>query len=187
MCVTGTWGKNATRMSKMALHNSTESITAVANKLKCEMFCTHFAVLSRDVTMHPEPVKNRYKYVTVQIGWDVKLIVIGVSLYECMSEGNWLSLEKFRCYFLFILPLYNAYLNSVHNRRAALFTAATKGTLYCLFHKCQSASHSALLPFLFRASVLCSILYFTVYCSYQTKVRPFCFCFKFRNYTIQFR
>ncbi len=36
-------------------------ITAVANKLKCEMFVTRYAVLSRDVTMHPEPVKNRLR------------------------------------------------------------------------------------------------------------------------------
>ncbi len=35
-------------------------------------------------------------------------------------EGNWLSLVKFRWYFIFILPLYNAYL------RAAFFTVATK-------------------------------------------------------------
>ncbi len=36
-------------------------IIAVANKLKCEMFVTRYAVLSRDVTMHPEPVKNRLR------------------------------------------------------------------------------------------------------------------------------
>ncbi len=31
------------------------------------------------------------------------------NLYECISEGNWLSQNKFKWYFLFILSVYNAY------------------------------------------------------------------------------
>ncbi len=30
--------------------------------------------------------------------------------YECISEGNLLSLEKFRYYFIFILPLHKRFL-----------------------------------------------------------------------------
>ncbi len=70
-------------------------------------------MVGRDVTMHPEPVENQYKYVTIQIGWDVKLIAStfgGGSSYE----GNLLYPQKFRWYFIFLLPPYNAYYNSVH-------------------------------------------------------------------------
>ncbi len=31
------------------------------------------------------------------------------NVYECISEGNWLSQNKFKWYFLLILSLYNAY------------------------------------------------------------------------------
>ncbi len=30
-------------------------------------------------------------------------------LVDCISEGNWLPLEKFRWYFPLMLPLYNAF------------------------------------------------------------------------------
>ncbi len=46
---------------------------------------------TRDVTINRESVENRFKYVTIQIGWDAKQIAISIrgrSLYECMSEGN---------------------------------------------------------------------------------------------------
>ncbi len=43
--------------------------------------------------MHPELLENRWKCVTIQVGWDVKRItiqlVVGGSSYECISEGNW--------------------------------------------------------------------------------------------------
>ncbi len=37
----------------------------------------------RDVTINREPAKNRFKDVTIQIGWDVKQIAIqlGVGFY----------------------------------------------------------------------------------------------------------
>ncbi len=65
----------------------------VSESLKC-------LLLNRDVTINREPVENRFKYVMIQISWDAKQIAIqlGVGVYECMSEGNLLSLEKFRCY-----------------------------------------------------------------------------------------
>ncbi len=65
----------------------------------------------RYVTINREPVEYRFKHVAIQIGWDAKTnSVSGMSLYEYMSEGNLLSLEKFRWYFfIFILPLYKAY------------------------------------------------------------------------------
>ncbi len=62
----------------------------------------------RDATINHEPVENRFKYVMIQIGWDAKQIAISIrSLYECISEGNLLSLEKVRCF------LFSFYLASV--------------------------------------------------------------------------
>ncbi len=55
----------------------------------------------RDVSINHEPVENWFKYVTFQIGWDTKQIVIQLMVYEYMFEGNLLSLEKFRWYFSF--------------------------------------------------------------------------------------
>ncbi len=65
----------------------------------------HYRKCSSDVTI------NRELEVSIQIGWDAKQIAIqlGIGVYECMSEGNLLSLEMFRWYFYFVLPLYNAY------------------------------------------------------------------------------
>ncbi len=42
---------------------------------------------SRDVTIHREPVENRFIYVTIQIGWDAKQIVmqLGVGVYMNVS------------------------------------------------------------------------------------------------------
>ncbi len=43
----------------------------------------------RDVTINREPVENRFKYVTIQIGWDAKQIAIqlgvGVYMNVCLS------------------------------------------------------------------------------------------------------
>ncbi len=38
---------------------------------------------SRDVMIKREPVENRFKYVTIQIGWDAKRIAteLGVGVY----------------------------------------------------------------------------------------------------------
>ncbi len=47
--------------------------------------------------MHPEQLKTG-ENVMIPIGWDVKMhcdTVGGGSLYECIFEGNWLSLEEF--------------------------------------------------------------------------------------------
>ncbi len=61
--------------------------------------------------MNREPVENRFKYVMIQM---VEMLNKSQynwsrSLYECIAEGNLLSLEKFRWHFLFILPLNDAY------------------------------------------------------------------------------
>ncbi len=42
--------------------------------------------VTRDVTINREPVENRFIYVTIQIGWDAKQIVIqlGVGVYIWM-------------------------------------------------------------------------------------------------------
>ncbi len=55
----------------------------------------------------------------------------GGGLYECISEGNWLSSEKFRRYFLFNLTLYTAHYSSVYERSATLFAAVNYETLCC--------------------------------------------------------
>ncbi len=68
-----------------------------------------------------------------------------------VMEWNLLSLEKFRWYFfIFILPLYNAYSSS------KVFTAETKEMLKKghLQAKSESASHSARLLFRFHADIL---------------------------------
>ncbi len=52
-----------------------------------------------------ELVENGYKYVTIQIGWDVKRITIqlGGGVYLNVSlKWNWLSLEKFTWYIILI-------------------------------------------------------------------------------------
>ncbi len=42
----------------------------------------------RDVTINREPVENRFRYVTIQIGWDAKQIkiqlVLGVYMNVCL-------------------------------------------------------------------------------------------------------
>ncbi len=48
-------------------HNLTLHTTSYASFLKLTI---------RDVTINREPVENRFIYVTIQIGWDAKQIVI---------------------------------------------------------------------------------------------------------------
>ncbi len=47
------------------------------------VFCVIWSFRNRDVTINREPVENRFKYVTIQIGWDAKQIAIqlGVGVY----------------------------------------------------------------------------------------------------------
>ncbi len=44
--------------------------------------------VSRDVTMQPQTFENQYKYVTIKVGWDVKLIAIQLSLYGSIFWGE---------------------------------------------------------------------------------------------------
>ncbi len=61
----------------------------ISAKLKKKLTYTYAAQLlflfiqSRDVTINREPLENRLKYVTIQIGWDAKQIAIelGVGVY----------------------------------------------------------------------------------------------------------
>ncbi len=54
------------------------------------VLCMLLCLVSRDVTITREPVENRFKYVTIQIGWDLKQIaiqlVVGVDMNECLRE-----------------------------------------------------------------------------------------------------
>ncbi len=56
----------------------------------------NFIQQNRDVTMHPELVENQYKYVSIQIGWDVKWIAIrlGEGVYINVSLSGTDCLQK---------------------------------------------------------------------------------------------
>ncbi len=64
---------------------------------------------SRDVTMNREPVENLLKRGDSNQRLDKSQNNWSRILYECISEGNSASLEKFMRYFLLILPLNDAY------------------------------------------------------------------------------
>ncbi len=60
---------------------------------------------TRDVTINRESVENRFKYVTIQIGWDAKQIAIqlGVGVYMNVCLRGTYCLEKLNGIFYFHL------------------------------------------------------------------------------------
>ncbi len=74
-----------------------------------ELFVWYFEGMnSRDVKIHRELVENRFKYVTIQTGWEAKQVAIQLWITLGVYM-NVLSLEQFRLCFHFILSLNNAY------------------------------------------------------------------------------
>ncbi len=59
------------------------------------VLCMLLCLVSRDVTINCEPVENRFKYVTIQIGWDLKQIAIQL-VQELIWMYVWGELTVFR-------------------------------------------------------------------------------------------
>ncbi len=83
-------------------------------------------------------INRRTGWKLIQIGWDAKQSwdIWVKSLYECISEGNWLSFRNVYVVFSFHLASERCILKSSVHSISALFTAVNPGnTVSLLFHK----------------------------------------------------
>ncbi len=81
-------------------------------------------ITSRDVTINCEPVEHRFKYVTIQIGWDAKQMTIQEFIW--MYVWGELTVSRKNSVFSSCLCIMHI---KVHKCSAALFTVETKERL----------------------------------------------------------